>query len=327
MNYATLSKRALSAKCSKSPAIMLKDPSRKIARWKRSAIMIWLSCFIIPAQGYAAHKALSILKPNHVSSRVYQHNWITSNFADLDRWSSLLFIKLAPQLLPLVPSTDHWSGAGWLDQHAKLVRYVTDNKGPIDILLVGDSNTKQLGSPLDSGKPIDTWQRHFAMYHTINIGLDGDKTQNLLWRLQHGSVTGLQPRVVILMIGSNNMFYTSETGVDSVANGIKACALTLHSMLPMSEIIVVKLLPATSPGYRMYNDIMKTNASIDRLHFNRARKIHVVNLTNDFLNTDGSLKKTLFRSDEFHLSTEGYEVFTRQLKPIIEWALDHSVAH
>ena len=68
------------------------------------------------------------------------------------------------------------------------------NRGPVDILLVGDSITQQWGSVLD-GKPLNAaWQKHFGRYQTINLGIGGDKTQNALWRLDHGGVAGLESR-------------------------------------------------------------------------------------------------------------------------------------
>jgi len=96
-----------------------------------------------------------------------------------------------PAMWPATPSVGHWGGRAWLDTHAKLVEHVQARKGPIDIILVGDSITQQWGSVLD-GKPLNAaWQKHFGPFKTINIGIGGDKTQNVLWRLDHGGVDGL----------------------------------------------------------------------------------------------------------------------------------------
>lgn len=114
-----------------------------------------------------------------------------------------------PALWPVTPSAGFWGGTSWLDTHEKLVAYVRANQGPVDVLLVGDSITQQWGSPLDKGVLNEAWKKHFRGYKTINIGIGGDKTQNVLWRLDHGGVEGLEPRVVVVMIG-NNMFFTPD---------------------------------------------------------------------------------------------------------------------
>ena len=90
------------------------------------------------------------------------------------------------------------------------MKTVQANKGPIDVLLVGDSITMQWGA---------SWKKHFPDLKTVNIGIGGDKTQNVLWRLDHGGVEGLQPKAIVLMIGNNNMFFTPETGIEAAAQG------------------------------------------------------------------------------------------------------------
>ncbi|NDE97639.1 MAG: hypothetical protein EB034_05080, partial [Verrucomicrobia bacterium] len=104
--------------------------------------------------------------------------------------------KHLPHLWPQVPSAGFWGGTSWLDTHAKLVEYAKANPGPCDVLLVGDSITQQWGSPLDKGVLNESWRKHFASYRTINLGIGGDKAQNVLWRLDHGGVEGLQPKVI-----------------------------------------------------------------------------------------------------------------------------------
>ncbi len=86
-----------------------------------------------------------------------------------------------PALWPVVPSAGFWGGTSWLDTHAALVKVAQKNRGPIDLLLVGDSITMQWG---------DAWTTHFPKLKTVNIGIGGDKTQNVLWRLDHGEWKG-----------------------------------------------------------------------------------------------------------------------------------------
>ncbi len=218
--------------------------------------------------------------------------------------------KHLPAMWPVTPSAGHWGGTSWLDFHAGLVKTVEAAKGPIDVLLVGDSITQQWGA---------AWAQHFPGLKTVNIGIGGDKTQNVLWRLDHGGVAGLEPRLVVLMIGNNNMFFASETGIEAVAQGIKMCVANLRDKFPKAEVVVVKILPAHAPGNPFYEDIRKTNAALDLLKLDADPKVHVLDLWKDMVNADGTIKKELFTPDNIHLNQEGgYALYAARLKPLVE---------
>lgn len=225
--------------------------------------------------------------------------------------------KHLPAMWPVVPSAGYFGGTAWLDIHAKLVKHVEERKGSVDVLLVGDSITQQWGSPLDNNPLNDAWQEHLGQFSAVNIGIGGDKTQNVLWRLDHGGVKGLQPRAIVLMIGNNNMFFTPETGVDAAAKGVAMCATNLREKFPKTPLIVVKILPAHAPGNQFYEDIRKTNAAIDALKLDQQSQVNVLDLTADFTNPDGTLQKELFAQDNIHVSPAGYNLYAQRLKPVL----------
>ena len=216
--------------------------------------------------------------------------------------------KHLPAMWPVVPSAGNWGGTSWLDTHARLVEQVRANAGPCDVLLVGDSITIQWG---------DAWKKHFPNLKAINIGIGGDKTQNVLWRLDHGGVEGLQPKLILLMIGNNNMFFTPETGIESVAKGIEMCMKNLRDKVPKIPIIVAKILPAHEPNNRFYEDIKKTNAALDPLNLESNPNVFVLDMWNDFTTADGKINKELFTSDNIHLSPAGYAAYANLLHPLI----------
>ena len=150
--------------------------------------------------------------------------------------------KHLPQLWPVVPSAGFFGGDSWLKIHEGLVKTVQEKKGPLDVLLVGDSITIQWG---------ESWKKHFPDLKAVNIGIGGDKTQNVLWRLDHGGVEGLQPKAIVLMIGNNNMFFTPETGIEAAAKGIEMCVKNLREKFPAAakapEPKPLPPLPASYP--------------------------------------------------------------------------------
>lgn len=214
-----------------------------------------------------------------------------------------------PELWPLIPTAGHYGGDAWLKLHEAHVQTVSSNKGPVDVLLVGDSITIQWN---------DSWSKHFGHLKCVNIGIGGDKTQNVLWRLDHGGADGLRPKVIVLMIGNNNMFFTPETGVEAAAKGIEMCVKNLVRRFPDSEIIVTDILPAHAPGNRFYEDIKRTNEAFDSLKLHNLSKVHVLQLWKEFIGSDGSLRAGLFTSDNIHLTPQGYDLYAARLKPLLE---------
>jgi beta-glucosidase len=232
--------------------------------------------------------------------------------AEFDRRPGRESNQHLPQLWPVVPTAGFFGGDSWLKIHEGLVKTVQANPGPVDVLLVGDSITIQWGA---------SWAKQFPERKAVNIGIGGDKTQNVLWRLDHGGVDGLKPRAIVLMIGNNNMFFTPETGVAAAAQGVKACLANLREKFPEADVVVAKILPCHAPKVRFYEDILLTNAEIDKLKLDADPKVKVLDLTQDFLNADGTIKTEFFTSDKIHLSPAGYEAYASRLKPLLDASL------
>ncbi len=214
-----------------------------------------------------------------------------------------------PKLWPQVPSAGNFGGDAWLKLHEAHVKTVQANQGPVDVLLVGDSITIQWG---------DSWKKHFPNFKAVNIGIGGDKTQNVLWRLDHGGVEGLQPKAIVLMIGNNNMFFTPETGIEAAALGIQMCMQNLREKFPEAVIVVAKILPAHAPGHLFYEDIKTTNAALDPLKLDSDPQVKLLDLWPDFTNADGTIKKEFFTPDNIHLLPAGYAMYAEQLKAVLK---------
>ena len=227
--------------------------------------------------------------------------------------------KFLPQLWPSVPFAQSWGGDSYANHHDGLVKMVQTKKGPCDVLLVGDSITIQFERDLAGN---ENWKLNFPDYSAVNIGVGGDRTHSVLWRLDHGGADGLEPKAIVLMIGNNNHYFAPETGTKAIAEGIKTCAMRLSAQFPRVPIVVVKVLPCSKPGDPFYENILKTNADLDRVGLTDDPLIQILDFSQELLNADGTIKAELFAKDRIHLSKAGYALYAERLRPVLKRLLN-----
>jgi len=233
--------------------------------------------------------------------------------------------KHLPEFWPVTPTAAHWAkpneseGNAWIDHHDRILEQVRSIKGGVDVALIGDSITQHLGGGFDGSAFHPSWGKHFGDLKTANLGIGGDRVENILWRLDHGALDGVKVKVVVLLIGTNNAPLVEANGVpaDQVAHGIALCVRNLRARLPQTEFIVVDILPAGKPGDGVHKSVQKINASLKTLKIDADDKVHSIDLWNEFTQADGSLKLSAYSGDRLHLSPEGYEIFASRLKPLI----------
>lgn len=243
--------------------------------------------------------------------------------------------------LPTTPSAQ--GGDWWLAYHGNLVsmldKYRNDHGSKVDILLVGDSITEQwcgsvaLGT-YDSARKLQpfnaAWTNKFGAYTAINLGIGGDRTQSVLWRLDHDGVKGLDPRLIVLGIGHNNMFFTGpnktadggNTGTDAAARGILCCIQNLLEKFPNSHILVVKILPCFNKTADFYIQAKAINLALDKLNLGSDPRVHMMpDMWNDWIGSDGNPKPELFLTgtgEPVHPSQVlGYSLYAEKLYPVV----------
>jgi len=187
--------------------------------------------------------------------------------------------------------------------------------GKWDLVLIGDSIT----AGWQSGAPSQIWANHFPAYRPLNLGIAADKTENVLWRLAFpGTLEGYQPKLFILMIGTNNTGHRFGTETaDDTAQGVRAILDTLATKAPGSRVLLLAIFPRGEAIKRQRND--EVNRQIEKLADNQ--KVFWLDLSQHFLESDGTLSKRLFQDEKpypIHLSAEGYEVWAKSMQPKIE---------
>jgi lysophospholipase L1-like esterase len=198
-----------------------------------------------------------------------------------------------PAITP-VPRTGAWvSRHEGINSAAKL--------GSTKLLFLGDSITQGWET---KGEIDAIWQKYYAPRGALNAGISGDRTQHVLWRLDHGNIDAIKPRLAVLMIGTNNSAHNSA---EQIAEGIKAIVTKLRTKLPETKILVLAIFPrgpnANDPLRKV---VQGTNAIVQKLADDKT--VFYLDIGEKFLQPDGELSKEIM-PDFLHLSPKGYQIW------------------
>lgn len=187
-------------------------------------------------------------------------------------------------------------------RHKQFLKIV--EKGEGDVIFLGDSITQGWE---DKGKKV--WAETFAPHKAVNLGISGDQTGHVLWRITEGKeIEPLKPKAAVIMIGTNNGAHTAE----QVAGGIKAIVAELRKRKPDMKILVLGVFPRSPTATDKVRDkIKEINASIAKLADDKT--IFFKDIGEKFLEKDGSLDKKIMY-DFLHLSEEGYKIWADAIK-------------
>jgi lysophospholipase L1-like esterase len=211
----------------------------------------------------------------------------------------------------------------WLKRHEG---FVTEAKqGGIEVLFLGDSITDfwRETNPRRGGRAV--WDREFAPLHAANFGIAGDRTQNVLWRIQHGELDGLAPKVVVLMIGTNNTGFehdkkTLRNTPAEAAAGVTAIVRELRRRLPRTKILLLGVFPkGDKPGGAGRVNVAAVNRLIAGL--DNGRQVRFLDIGASFLARDGTLSADVM-ADFGHPTLKGYEIWAAAMKPSLRQMLD-----
>jgi lysophospholipase L1-like esterase len=195
--------------------------------------------------------------------------------------------------------------AQWQETHAEFSAIAA--KGETDLVFLGDSITA-------SARWSESWKKTFGAYRSANFGIGGDRTQNVLWRLDHGEIGALKPKVVVLLIGTNNLGTTEHDIADTV-RGVTAVVGKLHTAFPATRILVLGIFPrdekSDSP---LRGKVQQINAALAKLDDGKA--ILVRDIGKVFLEPDGTLS-TAVSQDHLHLTEEGLRRWAEAIAPVV----------
>ena len=190
-------------------------------------------------------------------------------------------------------------------------------KGSVDVLFVGDSITQGW-----EGAGRKAWAEHFAPLKSANFGIGGDRTEHVLWRITEGKeLEGIDPKVAVLMIGTNN---SGSNSAKEIADGVAAIVKELRRQKPKMKVLLLGVFPRAGkrdkeatlvPSTNLHPKIKQINDIIARLDDGKAVKY--LDIGGKFLDKDGGLPKEIM-PDYLHLSDKGYEIWAGAIKPDVE---------
>jgi lysophospholipase L1-like esterase len=218
-------------------------------------------------------------------------------------------VSPAPPAGPWIAVPRPWATPQFLAQHEAFVARA--RQGGIDVLFLGDSITESFAT---RGQAV--WDRAIVpLGNVVDFGIGGDRTQFVLWRAQHGELAGSGARVVVLMVGTNNL---ASATPENIARGVAAIVHTVRAALPRTTIVVNALLPRGGRDDPLRAELADVNARLAALA--DGKRVLWCDAGPGFVDADGALRPALM-PDKLHPSAAGYEIWAAALRPVLVDAL------
>jgi lysophospholipase L1-like esterase len=198
--------------------------------------------------------------------------------------------------------------ANWMKRHETYLQEVKEKAGNVDLLFVGDSITDGWHG---GGKKV--WAETWEPLKAFNIGIGGDRTQHVIWRLQNGEVAGIKPKLAVLMIGTNNL--GSNTN-EEIVDGITGCVNEIKKQLPSTKVLLLAVFPrgekADNPSRARIKAINDQIAKLD----DGGKTAKYLDIGEKFLEPDGTLPKSIM-PDALHPNAKGYQIWADATKDTV----------
>ncbi len=221
--------------------------------------------------------------------------------------------KPLPTTLVAVTQDRSWPSYDWEKRHSLTSAAV--KKAKPQILFIGDSITHFFGGEqFDSYslRGAQTWGEFYTPRNAGNLGFGWDKTENVLWRLQHGAIDGIAPKLVIMMIGTNN---TGNCSAPDIAAGIEAIVQELNKRLPQSNILLLGIFPRGEKPGPQREKIAEINGIIAKL--GGSHNVTFLDIGPKFLTPEGLITKDIM-PDFLHPNEKGYRIWAEAIEPTVK---------
>jgi lysophospholipase L1-like esterase len=192
-------------------------------------------------------------------------------------------------------------------------------KGGIDLYFLGDSITRRWGcTDPDWAVNMENWKKNFFGWNAGNFGWGADSIQNILWRVKNGELDGVNPKVIVILGGTNNVGDRpgDENKIADIVKGIQAVVDTCKEKAPKAKIIVMGITPRNGKGNttEVIPEIKEINKRVAKMADDKT--VYYLDINDKLADADGKLFEGM-TIDNLHLSVKGYQVWADALKPLL----------
>lgn len=203
--------------------------------------------------------------------------------------------------------------AHFYELHASFLKRA--KAGPIGVLFLGDSITEGWGNAPE------VWKEYYGGYQPANFGIGGDRTEHVIWRIEDGELDGIRPKVVVLMIGTNN---SSANTAEQIAAADTKIVRLIRAKLPETKVLLLAIFPR---GPRKNSDgsmdtavermavINTVNAELAKL--DDGHHVRFLNINAKFLGPDGKIPDAIM-PDQLHPNAAGYRIWAEAMRPLLD---------
>jgi beta-glucosidase len=194
-------------------------------------------------------------------------------------------------------------------------QHLKRSKEPMQLLFLGDSITEGWT------KAPEVWKANFEPYQAANFGIGGDRTEHVIWRIEDGVLNGIHPKVVVLMLGTNNS--SSQTGME-IAAADKRIIELIRAKLPETKVLLLAIFPRgprkgsdgrMDDGVARMKVIHEANQELAKL--DDGKQIRFLDIGARFLGSDGKIPDEIM-PDQLHPGVAGYKIWADAMRPLLD---------
>jgi len=191
---------------------------------------------------------------------------------------------------------------GWTKRHQSFNKRVA--QGNCDLIFIGDSITQGW-----EGRGKKVWAKHYTKRNAVNLGIGGDRTQHVIWRLDNGNLHRIKPKAAVIMIGTNN---SGSNSSQEIADGVEVIVKQLRKKLPETKVLLLGVFPR---GANKADKRRQVNEGANAIFKKIAdgKSVHYLDIGQKFLKEDGTLPREIM-PDLLHLSEKGYTIWAESIE-------------
>jgi len=191
---------------------------------------------------------------------------------------------------------------GWTKRHQSFNKRVA--QGNCDLIFIGDSITQGW-----EGRGKKVWAKHYTKRNAVNLGIGGDRTQHVIWRLDNGNLHRIKPKAAVIMIGTNN---SGSNSSQEIADGVEVIVKQLRKKLPETKVLLLGVFPRGANKADKRRQVNEgANATFKKIA--DGKSVHYLDIGQKFLKEDGTLPREIM-PDLLHLSEKGYTIWAESIE-------------